>query len=355
MFRKAFTIGAAAMLCAASVPAQQRGTVEFGAFGSAGRFDQSLTLNHGVGAGGHLGVYLDPRWAIEFEKGEMKASRTLGLASVNVGILSARLVATPIKSGAFSIHMGAGAGGSTETNFLHTYGINAVVGAKIALSNFAAIRIDAINSWYANYDWKAGQRLQAGLSFYRSPAHTIQTVEVPSTAAPCNTCMIHADSVSADEQARRRQWERDYRNLRDSLNRNPPMAPLPPSSTEARSTMEEHIHFEFDRSDINLAAREILDEKVAVFRANPTMTIMITGHAGNMGTENYNQALGERRAEAAKAYLVAQGIDASRISTDSKGEMEPVVSPPAVGKAANAPNRRDMFNLVIVPDVIKKP
>jgi peptidoglycan-associated lipoprotein len=354
MTRKIFTIGALALLWAVPAQAQQRGTVEFGAFGSAGRFDKGLTLDKGFGAGGRVGIYLDPRWSVEFEKGEMKATRTLGLSDVNVGLLAARLLVTPIHSGAFSMHLGAGAGGSTETNFLHSYGLNALAGIKFDFNDVVGLRLDLASDWLAHYDWKSYQRLQAGLTFSRRPHNSVQTVEVVRTATPACNCVQQPDSVSADEQARRRQWERDYRALRDSLNRNPPVV-RSESSTEARSTMEEHIHFEFNRSNINQLAQEILDEKIAVFRANPTMTIMITGHAGNMGTDAYNQALGTRRAESAKAYLVAQGIDASRISTDSKGESQPAVSPPAEGQANNAPNRRAMFSLVIVPDPIRKP
>lgn len=348
-----FAIGLALVALASSAAAQERGTVEFGAFGSVGKFNRSLTLDRGFGAAGHVGVYLDPRWALEFEKGEMRATRTLGLRDVNVGMLSARLVATPIRSGALSIMIGAGGGASTETNFLHTYGVNALLGASIRMSDVVSLRVDAVADWLAHYDWKSNQKLQAGLVFRRSPTRDVRTVQVMTPAPACN-CVDQPDSVSAAEQARRRQAAQDYRNLRDSLNRNPP-APPAVSSEAARATMEERIQFDFDKSDITPAARAILDGKVAVFRANPTMTILISGHTGNLGTENYNWALGTRRAEAAKAYMVAQGIAASRIDIETRGETQQVVSPTAVGLAENSPNRRGMFRIIVVPDVIKKP
>jgi peptidoglycan-associated lipoprotein len=346
------TIGLALVALASTAAAQERGTVEFGAFGSAGKFNQSLTLDRGFGAGGHVGVYLDPRWAIEFEKAEMRATRTLGLKDVNVGMLSARLVATPIRSGALSIMIGAGGGASTETNFLHSYGVNALLGASIRVNEVVSLRVDAVADWLAHYDWKSNQKLQAGLVFRRTPTKLVRTVEVVTQApAPACNCVDQPDSVSAAEQARRRQAAQDYRNLRDSLNRNPPAV----SSESARATMEERIQFEFDKSDLTPAARAILDAKVAVFRANPTMTILISGHTGNMGTDDYNWALGTRRAESAKAYMVAQGIAASRIAIETKGESQQIVSPTAVGMTENIPNRRGMFRLIVVPDVIKKP
>src|SRR6185436_16514332 len=114
MSMKAFTVGFAALVLAVPAAAQQRGTVEFGAFGSMGRFDKDLTLDKGFGGGGRVGIFLDPRIALEFEKSEMRASRTLGRADVNVGILSGRLAYTPIKAGPLSLMVGVGGGAGTE-------------------------------------------------------------------------------------------------------------------------------------------------------------------------------------------------------------------------------------------------
>src|SRR5471032_2093884 len=132
MSLKAFTVGSAALVCAVPVAAQQRGTIEFGAFGSAASFDNALSLKTGYGGGGRVGAFLDPRWSVEFEDAEMRGTRPNGLKDVNVGVLSGRLVGVPITSGKFSILTGIGAGVSTETNFLHSYGLDALVGAKIA-------------------------------------------------------------------------------------------------------------------------------------------------------------------------------------------------------------------------------
>ena len=128
----------------------------------------------------------------------MRTTRTLGLRDVNVGVLTGRLVVTPIKSGALSILLGAGAGASTETNFMHTYGVNALIGAKLEVRTNAALRLDLINHWLANEDWKTYRQLQFGLSLYRNPSHLTKTVTVQAPAAPM---MQHSDSVSAAEQA----------------------------------------------------------------------------------------------------------------------------------------------------------
>lgn len=338
MSLRTLTIAFAALVIAVPAAAQQRGTIEFGAFGSAGRFDKALTLDQGFGGGGRIGAFLTPRTSLEFEKGEMRASRTLGLKDVNVGILSARLTQIFARSGALSLMIGAGAGASTETNFMHTYGVNALLGMKLALSNNAALRADLIGHWLANEDWKSYQALQVGLSLYRNPSHVTRIVKVEAPA------MMHSDSVSAEEQARRRRAEAAYLALRDSLNR-ARVAPAAPSSDAALATMEEKIHFASDKSDLSAEAQRILDEKVKVFNANPDMRIVIEGNADERATDAYNMALGRRRSEAAKAYLVAKGIDASRVVVTSEGERQPTAA--GITPEAQALNRRAEFRLLI--------
>ncbi len=330
------------LFCAAPSYGQERGTVEFGAFGSLGRFDQALSLDKGYGGGGRVGVFMDPRIALEFEKAEMRASRPLGLRDVNVGILSSRAVFTAVRSGAMSLHVGAGAGASTETNFLHSYGVNGMIGAKFAVNDRASFRLDGISHWLANEKWKSYQTVHLGLSLFRRPNSTERIVQVQSAPA---AYVQRPDSVSAEEQARRRRAEQDYRMLRDSLNRAPAPVAAPVSSTSARATMEEHIHFASDMSTLSAEARAILDAKVLVFRANPGMRIVITGHTDQRASDSYNMSLGSRRAAAAKAYIVSQGIDGSRVLIETDGERTPAAA--GTSQGAEAMNRRDEFRLLI--------
>jgi len=344
---RTFMVGVAALVLAVPAAAQQRGTMEFGAFGSAASFDNALSLKTAFGGGGRVGMFLDPRWSIEFEDAEMRATRPDGLKDVNVGLLSGRLVGVPIKSGGFSLLLGAGAGVSTETNFLHSYGVDALAGMKFALNNHAALRIDGVWDWLANQDWKSYRSVRVGLSLYRSPAREIRTVTV-TTPGPTVTVVQHEDSVSAAEMRRLRERDAALRALRDSLG-NAPAAAVTSAATLA--TMQAVIHFAFDRSVLTDSARAILDEKVEVFRANPEMTIVIVGHTDVIGTDAYNMALGDRRARAAKAYIVSKGIAANRVIIESKGEQEPITN--AAGVAGQAPNRRAVFHLLIAPDVVK--
>jgi peptidoglycan-associated lipoprotein len=109
----------------------------------------------------------------------------------------------------------------------------------------------------------------------------------------------------------------------------------------ARGTIAEKIFFDFDRSEIRADAREVLARKADVLNQLPEIAIRIEGHADERGTVEYNLALGERRAQAAKDYLVNAGIDPSRISTISYGEERPAVD--ESGEAAWSQNRRDEF------------
>lgn len=91
-----------------------------------------------------------------------------------------------------------------------------------------------------------------------------------------------------------------------------------------------------------------MNEKVAVFRANPDMGIAIVGHSDLIGTSDYNMSLGSRRAAAAKAYLMSQGIAENRITMESRGMTQPTTSSPGVD--GQAPNRRAIFRLLVAPD-----
>ena len=188
---RAFTVGVAALVVTASAGAQERGTIEFGGFTSVAKFDQALSLNTGYGIGGRVGAYLVPRWSMEFEMAEMRASRPAGLKDVNVGILSGRLVAVPFRTGALSLLLGGGAGVSTETNFMHSYGVDGLVGIKLALNPNTAFRIDGVYDWLANENWKTYGSIRMGLSVYRTPNRrrdpAAVAVNPPATSSPMNS------------------------------------------------------------------------------------------------------------------------------------------------------------------------
>ncbi len=87
--------------------------------------------------------------------------------------------------------------------------------------------------------------------------------------------------------------------------------------------LNEDIHFEFDRSDLLPEAQEILRWKAAWMQKNPNVQVTIEGHCDERGTNEYNLALGDRRANSTKSYLMDLGIYGSRLNTISYGEERP--------------------------------
>lgn len=106
----------------------------------------------------------------------------------------------------------------------------------------------------------------------------------------------------------------------------------------------EDIHFDFDKYYIRPDAAEILKKKAQWLKEHPEVHLLIEGHCDERGTEEYNLALGERRANSAKEFLVNLGIDPKRISVISYGEERPV--DPRSCEEAWAKNRRDHFVII---------
>jgi peptidoglycan-associated lipoprotein len=105
--------------------------------------------------------------------------------------------------------------------------------------------------------------------------------------------------------------------------------------------VDENIHFAFDSAVLSDQARQILNSKGDYLRTNPGVTVTVEGHCDERGTNAYNIALGERRAESAKNFLVDLGIRANRLNTTSYGEERPIAM--GQNEASWAKNRRAQF------------
>lgn len=104
------------------------------------------------------------------------------------------------------------------------------------------------------------------------------------------------------------------------------------------SKLLKDIRFDYDKYDIRRVDEGILRENAAFLKKNPKMKIQIEGHCDERGTVEYNLALGERRANNTKRYLVSLGITSDRISTISFGKERPL--DPGHNEEAWAKNRR---------------
>jgi peptidoglycan-associated lipoprotein len=124
----------------------------------------------------------------------------------------------------------------------------------------------------------------------------------------------------------------------------PQEAPKPGmQATELQSELQK-IYFNFDSADLSQDARSSLSKNADMLAKDPSAKIRIEGNCDERGSDEYNMALGERRAKAAKDYLVNLGVQPDRISVISYGEEKP--ADPGHDEAAWAKNRRDEFVLV---------
>jgi peptidoglycan-associated lipoprotein len=114
------------------------------------------------------------------------------------------------------------------------------------------------------------------------------------------------------------------------------------SQADLSNILAARVYFDYDRDALRDDAIATLDQRAAVLMANSGVTVTITGHTDERGSEEYNLALGQRRAAQVKRYLVGKGIDAGRLSTQSMGESQPAVQ--GSDEAAYQQNRRAEFD-----------
>ena len=156
------------------------------------------------------------------------------------------------------------------------------------------------------------------------PATTEQPAEAPQPAVTQPKAAETTKPAIDEEKLKAEQMQREMMRARSMF-------------------MSEDIYFDFDSSVVKPSAQEVLQRKADWLRDNPDASVIIEGHCDERGTNAYNLALGDRRAEAAKAFLMNLGIDGVRLSTISYGEERPVDARSM--EEAWAKNRRAHFVL----------
>ena len=109
----------------------------------------------------------------------------------------------------------------------------------------------------------------------------------------------------------------------------------------ARATLSERVHFDYDMAEIRPDAERVLRAKLAILRASPAVQLRIEGHCDERGSNEYNDALGNRRAQAVVDFFTGFGLDASKFNIVSFGEDRPLANRSDEG--AWAQNRRAEF------------
>ena len=175
-----------------------------------------------------------------------------------------------------------------------------------------------------------------------------QTAPQPNADSAAAADRARQDSIDAANRAAQEEADRLRRQREaDSI------AALARAGDEVRTTLASMIHFDLDKSNIRSDDMGALDQKVAILQANPDLRIRIGGHCDERGSDEYNLALGNRRAQSAKQYLVSHGIDAGRIETQSWGEEKPMVD--GHDESAWSQNRRDEFEVISGGDNLRRP
>lgn len=147
------------------------------------------------------------------------------------------------------------------------------------------------------------------------------------------------DEASMDEQAGMEREGITNDALSDVYGENLNGA-APGTQADLVANVGDRVFFGYDRYDLSPEARSVLEAQAQWLAQYPTLSVTVEGHADERGTREYNLALGERRANSAKNYLVALGVDPSRITTISYGKERPAV--PGSNEQAWAQNRRSV-------------
>jgi len=179
-----------------------------------------------------------------------------------------------------------------------------------------------------------------------APTPAVDSAAIRDSIARAEATRRADDERRAREAAERERLAREAA-ARDSLAR------LAAATERVRGMLAAMINFDYDKSNIRPGDAAVLDQKIAILQANPALRISVTGHCDERGSDEYNLALGNRRALAAREYLVNRGIAADRISTASRGEEQP--TDPASNEAAWSRNRRDEFAITAGGDQLRAP
>lgn len=180
---------------------------------------------------------------------------------------------------------------------------------------------------------------------------------VPEPAPP----PINQDSIDAANRAREaaaaaaraRQDSINAANARAAEEERMRREAEAAARAEAMRAISAPIYFDYDQAEITADSRAILDAKLPLLTANAGMRIRIAGHTDSRGSDEYNMALGQRRAAAAKRYLTGRGIADSRIDVVSFGEERPVAM--GTDEGSYSQNRRDEFEITAGGDNIVIP
>jgi OOP family OmpA-OmpF porin len=336
-------MAAGLLMAAPTLGAQQKVAAELGIFVQYSKYDAFTHLKDGLGAGARLGFYPFKNFGLEYEADMTKTSSSLlgDLTAWNNRIDG--IFYFPM-SQKLKLLVGGGWTGTryysdTTLNEFDSGG-NAVVGFKYCFSDTWAMRTD-VNADFKDpsdqtlsgertrtYNVRLGFSRFLGSKGSNSPCYIAPPPPAPVYVAPVPVPAPPPAPMPPTPVAQ------------ETPQQQPAPAPKPAAPTPAPTRRElltlRGNAFEFDKSSLTAGARDTLQAVVTTLKNFPDAKIEIQGHTDAIGSETYNQALSERRANAVRDYLVSQGIGAGRITTIGYGETQPTATnDTAEGRALN--------------------
>lgn len=157
-----------------------------------------------------------------------------------------------------------------------------------------------------------------------------------------SAALVTLSACSSDEDSAAMDTSMPAMNGSEMAGSEMGMAPVngvvPGTQQDLVVNVGDRVFFGYDQSDLSGEARSTLERQAAWMKQYPSVTVTIEGHADERGTREYNLALGERRAESVRSYLMSLGVESGRINTISYGKERPAV--PESTPAAWSQNRR---------------
>ena len=357
--QRLYVAGLVGFALARPLAAQNGGNVEVGGFGQYTRADEAWQVKSGFGLGGRLGVFVTRRWALEGDASVStfanKAAR--GSGNTQMQTFAGRLMYNiPFGMGSTTnqFMLGGGVGGQRFGGH-SDFSASPDVGVRFVFGNYVALRFDGLVEYVEN---------ATAATFGFPPVIGVNTAAARSTNVEirAGVSLLLGNSKPAPPPpapvAERRMEPPPPRTEPAPQPRRelPPPAPNRDSIAavdRAREALLAKVYFDLDRSELREDQRATLDSKIPVLQANPNVRIRIEGNADERGSDEYNLALGTRRAQMAKKYLTDHGIDPARIDISSNGEERPVCS--EHDESCWKQNRRDEFVIVAGGDRLVAP
>ncbi|MDQ8163695.1 MAG: OmpA family protein [Gemmatimonadota bacterium] len=335
-----FIIGAALTVALpVSAMAQRPGAIEIGGFGRVTRFADTLRLDTGLGIGGRAGLYIYRNWLLEMELSYADVDVTppfatvpaqAALDAVSHTLWAYRLTYNHPVSDRVKMLAGAGyaydAYGRARTVAPRGGGPQGLLGMRVVLNDRLSARVEGTGTYITPADndtkpvpraaaWNVGAQAGLSVSFFTRPPAPPRVVRDTMRIVTRDTVFVtRLDTVRL-------------------------VGPSP------RPVVIGAINFAFNAIDISPEAKTVLDAIAAslVDPSNAARTITVTGNTDAIGSERFNETLGQGRADQAKAYLVSKGVAESRILARSQGEKDPVA--PNTTDNGRASNRRVLVML----------